>query len=224
MLNSKIPSVGVLLPILLTCLLSLPANATVYSWKDKNGDIHYSQFPRKMVEKNVAQSRATRKQAERKAAKTQPVQEEAQLLDGLDDIMATASQLREPEKIITRSELKVKSKIPEPVVLFNEKSLTETVSVIKAQPKAEPVIVIKKRRKRADNNPFLAGINQKLKRENNKKVKARAKNDFLAGVNKKRNRNAKEPANIEVLDEKTALYLQDINKMLAGNDATTSSN
>lgn len=156
MLNSK-NNAGLWLVILLCSAVSGTAASKVYSWKDKNGDTHYSQFPRKMVEKNVAQSRATRKQAEKKAAAKEVVKQQVHLLNGLDDIVETASELKEPEKQLSR-------KTAEKFV--SKPSHTRTApSQYRNVPASQPVSTTVIAKKKIHNNAFLTGIQKKLKRQ-----------------------------------------------------------
>jgi len=103
MLNSK-SNYKRLLLALVCGSMSYSTWAKVYSWRDAGGAMHYSQFPRQIVEKNAAQSRASRKHADMNdvvnALSVTP--KVANLLDGLDDIIANANIERQIEKVLTR--------------------------------------------------------------------------------------------------------------------------
>ena len=242
MLNSK-NNAGLWLAILLCSAMSSTASSKVYSWKDKHGDTHYSQFPRKMVEKNVAQSRATRKQAKKRAAAKEVVKEQVHFLNGLDDIVATASVLKEPEKQLKRAQ-------PQKIQQAQIKSVqaTPTSPILKTQT-ASNTSTVQRSNKKIHNNTFLTGVQRKLRRQSQHKQprlktadvlnqnqlsrdvfpteenslntkstafkirKKKRRNDFLAGVNKKRSPSAKKTEQEE--DQKsTDAYLAEINRML----------
>ncbi|QUM79419.1 DUF4124 domain-containing protein [Moritella sp. 5] len=83
--------------------MSYSTFAKVYSWRDTDGAMHYSQFPRQIVEKNAAQSRASRKPVEMNdIVNDLSATQNSNLLDGLDDIIANANVERQVEKVLTR--------------------------------------------------------------------------------------------------------------------------
>ena len=79
--------------------VSYSAIGKVYSWRDADGTMHYSQFPRQIVEINAAQSRASRKQADLHEVVIQLSKpDDSNLFDGLDDIVANARTLRDQDQ------------------------------------------------------------------------------------------------------------------------------
>lgn len=225
MLNSNN---GVFITFLLCSFLSFSAASKVYSWKDKNGDIHYSQFPKKMVEKNVAQSRATRKQAKNKAVQQSSEKEGKLLLNGLDDIVATATALREPEKKLKRNQVQtsqsktaVQSKklvdavTQEQSVQRNRDNAIVEPSSSNVTSERTVVKIIKNKRKLIKKNSFLAAIKQKLNRKQETpllEVKKRKRpNQFLDKINKKRFPSGAK----QVATAKDDPYLAEVNNMLA---------
>jgi hypothetical protein len=72
--------------------MSYSTFAKVYSWRDTDGAMYYSQFPRQIVEKNAAQSRASRKPVEMNdRVNDLSVDQNSNLLDGIEDIIAHAN-------------------------------------------------------------------------------------------------------------------------------------
>jgi len=85
--------------------MSYSTFAKVYSWRDTDGAMHYSQFPRQIVEKNAAQSRASRKPVEMNdIVNDLSATQNSNLLDGLEDIIAHANVERQVEKVLTRTD------------------------------------------------------------------------------------------------------------------------
>ncbi|WP_017221091.1 DUF4124 domain-containing protein [Moritella dasanensis] len=103
MLNSKSNNKRLLLALVCGSM-SYSTFAQIYSWRDADGAMHYSQFPRQIVEKNAAQSRASRKQADINDVVNDlaSTKKRDNLLDGLDDIVANANVERQIEKVLTR--------------------------------------------------------------------------------------------------------------------------
>lgn len=147
--------------------VSYSAMGKVYSWRDADGAMHYSQFPRQIVEKNAAQSRASRKQADLEEVVSELSEpDNSNLLDGLDDIVANASTLREQDKILKRRD---------PQLLLIEKQLAKQLAQEQAsqaaQEKAATAVVaslaaetneIKTVKKRLAQNSFMAGVHKRV--------------------------------------------------------------
>ncbi|MDX2320717.1 MAG: DUF4124 domain-containing protein [Moritella sp.] len=163
-----------LLLVLLCGSMSYSTLAKVYSWRDADGTMHYSQFPRQIVEKNAAQSRASRKQADMddivndlSAMKT------SNLLDGLDDIIANANVERQAEKVLTRRDPQLvlieqqlarqlaKQQIQ--LIAVNTESM-EQIEVLPGDVRTSAVLKVPPKTTAKPQNAFLAAIKKKLNR------------------------------------------------------------
>ncbi|QFI40168.1 DUF4124 domain-containing protein [Moritella marina ATCC 15381] len=230
--------------------MSYSTFAQVYSWRDANGAMHYSQFPRQIVEKNAAQSRASRKQADMDDVVNDLSPSKASnLLDGLDDIMANANVERQVDKVLTRrdpqlvlieqqlarqqAEQLARQQAEQLALLVaKQQALKEqqalTVSILAQDKDLDAIAHVEVKFPREKTNKFLAGIQNKLKRQRQVESvaivktepaamvtvdtqlveKSKTNNAFLAGIKKKLNR--KRPT--QVIDEPVIIANQ--NKVL----------
>ncbi|WP_392340498.1 DUF4124 domain-containing protein [Moritella marina] len=222
--------------------MSYSTFAQVYSWRDANGAMHYSQFPRQIVEKNAAQSRASRKQADMDDVVNDLSPSKASnLLDGLDDIVANANVERQVDKVLTRRdpqlvliEQQLARQQAEQLALLvaKQQALEEqqalTVSILAQDKDLDAIAHVEVKSPREKTNKFLAGIQNKLKRQHQVESvaivktepaamvtvdtqlveKSKTNNAFLAGIKKKLNR--KRPT--QVIDEPVIIANQ--NKVL----------
>ena len=149
--------------------MSYSTFAKVYSWRDADGAMHYSQFPRQIVEKNAAQSRASRKPTDiNDVVNDLSETKNSNLLDGLDDIVANASAEREVEKVLTRRD---------PQLVLIEQQLARQQAEQQALALAKQVAIEKESALMAANNAV---------EPNHKVVKQkRAANTFMAGIHKR---------------------------------------
>ena len=164
MLNSK-GNYKRLLLALICGSVSFSTVAKVYSWRDADGAMHYSQFPRQIVEKNAAQSRASRKYADMNDVvnNLSPAKKVNNLLDGLDDIIANANVERQIDKVLTRRD-------PKLVLIEQQLARQHTLRVAKYE--AFKV-----------QQAFVAAAN--IVEENNKVKQIFAKNSFMAGIHRR---------------------------------------
>jgi hypothetical protein len=202
-------------------VVSYSAMGNVYSWRDADGAMHYSQFPRQIVEKNAAQSRASRKNADLDDVVSKLSEpDNSNLLDGLDDIVANASTLREQDKVLKRRA---------PQLLLIETQLAKQLAQEQSRQAAQETAVvasligetneIKTVKKRLAKNSFMAGVHKRVygqTKQNNepaiqqtaavtaashspqeiapvKTASARPTNRFLAGIKHKLNRHKTQP-------------------------------
>lgn len=187
--------------------MSYSATAKVYSWRGEDGAMHYSQFPRELVEKNSAQSRESRN-IEDLADVVDDLddQDDSNLLDGLDDIVANASVVREKDKVLKRT-------APEVILAAQATVLEQQAGVENGD---EEKALTAANSKPTKQNPFLANIHKRLNKrtadssrdtlnntispepaqtvaitqtEKTERVSARIKpqNRFLAGIKSKLN-------------------------------------
>lgn len=156
-----------LLLALLCGSMSYSTLAKVYSWRDADGAMHYSQFPRQIVEKNAAQSRSSRKEANMdEVVKDLSSSKASNLLDGLDDIVANANAERQAEKVLTRRD---------PQLLLIEQQLAR-------QQAAQRALLLAKQVEQEKKNALIAA-NELMTA---KATKSRpAKNNFMAGIHKR---------------------------------------
>jgi len=168
MLNSK-GNYKRLLLALVCGSVSYSTFAKVYSWRDADGAMHYSQFPRQIVEKNAAQSRASRKQADINDVvnNLSPVKNVDNLLDGLDDIVANANVERQIDKVLTRRD---------PQLVLIEQQLAR-------QQAEQHALRITKREAFKAQQALVVATN--IAEENNKVKQTIAKNSFMAGIHKR---------------------------------------
>jgi len=164
MLNSK-GNYKRLLLALVCGSVSYSTFAKVYSWRDADGAMHYSQFPRQIVEKNAAQSRASRKQADMNDVvnNLSPAKKVDNLLDGLDDIVANANVERQIDKVLTRRD---------PQLVLIEQQLA----------RQQALLVAKQEALKAQQALVVAASNADT---NNKVKPTLAKNSFMAGIYKR---------------------------------------
>jgi len=163
--------------------------AKVYSWRDADGAMHYSQFPRQIVEKNAAQSRASRKQVNMDdVVNDLSPTTTSNLLDGLDDIIANANVERQVERVLTRRDPQLvlieqqlaRQQAEQRLLLVAKQQVLKELQVLKeqkalimstsAQEQAQVQVFdamanIDVKQLRKNPNSFLAGIQHKLKRQ-----------------------------------------------------------
>lgn len=217
--------------------MSYSTFAKVYSWRDADGTMHYSQFPRQIVEKNAAQSRASRKQADMDDVVNDLSSTKASnLLDGLDDIVANASVERQVDKVLTRRD-------PQLVLIEQQLARQQALLVSTSVPDRNAVANVAMKQPRKTTNKFLAGIQNKLKRQRHiessprvvnvepvaivkiapiiqpallKSIEQKSKpnNAFLSGIKKKLNRNKQ----TQIIDEPMMIASQ--NKAAIGGNIT----
>jgi hypothetical protein len=176
MLNSKSNNKRLLLALVCGSM-SYSTFAQIYSWRDADGAMHYSQFPRQIVEKNAAQSRASRKQADINDVVNDlaSTKKRDNLLDGLDDIVANANVERQIEKVLTRRD-------PQLVLieqqLARQQSEQHAVLVAKQQVLKEQMF---KEKITKEQLALVAGT-----QINSVETKQKfAKNSFMAGIHKR---------------------------------------
>ena len=149
--------------------MSYSTFAKVYSWRDAEGAMHYSQFPRQIVEKNAAQSRASRKQVEMNdIVNDLSAPQNSNLLDGIDDIIANANVERQVEKVLTRRD---------PQLLLIEQQLVHQQAQQRALVIAKQAALEKEKTLVTANN--ISEINH-IKPKNKS-----PRNSFMAGVHKR---------------------------------------
>lgn len=141
--------------------MSYSATAKVYSWRGEDGAMHYSQFPRELVEKNNAQSRESRR-IEDLADVVDDLddQNDTNLLDGLDDIVANASAVREKDKVLKRTSPEVI--LAAQATALEQQALLEKKSTQRPQTGVEESVYTAAKTKSAKQNPFLANIHKRL--------------------------------------------------------------
>ena len=168
MLNSK-GNYKRLLLALICGSVSFSTFAKVYSWRDADGAMHYSQFPRQIVEKNAAQSRASRKQADMNDVVNNlfPAKKVNNLLDGLDDIVANANVERQIDKVLTRRD---------PQLVLIEQQLAR-------QHAQQHAVRVAKHEAFKVQQALVAAAN--IAEANNKVKQTLAKNSFMAGIHKR---------------------------------------
>ena len=168
MLNSK-GNYKRLLLALICGSVSFATVAKVYSWRDADGAMHYSQFPRQIVEKNAAQSRASRKQADMNDVvnNLSPAKKVNNLLDGLDDIVANANVERQIDKVLTRRD---------PQLVLIEQQLAR-------QQAEQHALRVAKHEAFKVQQTLVAAAN--ITEANNKMKQTFAKNSFMAGIHKR---------------------------------------
>ncbi len=139
--------------------MSYSATAKVYSWRGEDGAMHYSQFPRELVEKNNAQSRESRNIKDlADVVDDLDDQNDSNLLDGLDDIVANASAVREKDKVLKRT-------APEVILAAQATALEQQALLESAQPRKNSVenkVLTAEKSKSSKENPFLANIHKRL--------------------------------------------------------------
>ncbi|QUM77843.1 DUF4124 domain-containing protein [Moritella sp. 24] len=149
--------------------MSYSTFAKVYSWRDADGAMHYSQFPRQIVEKNAAQSRASRQQADMNdVVNDLAVTKGNNLLDGLDDIVANANVERQVEKVLTRRD---------PQLVLIEQQLARQQAEQRALTIAKQDAIAKEKALVVANN--MTELNQKPTKQK------RPVNSFMAGIHKR---------------------------------------
>ncbi|SQD80164.1 DUF4124 domain-containing protein [Moritella yayanosii] len=163
MLNSK-GNYKRLLCALVCGSMSLSTFAKVYSWRDADNAMHYSQFPRQIVEKNAAQSRASRKYADMNDVvnNLSPTKKVSNVLDGLDDIIANAHAERKIDKVLTRRDPQLVL-IEQAAVLKPRKLKPELLTPVVA---SRLIATVSRKAQAPPYNAFLAGIKKKLNRHN----------------------------------------------------------
>ncbi|MCJ8347992.1 DUF4124 domain-containing protein [Moritella sp.] len=168
MLNSK-GNYKRLLLALICGSVSFSTVAKVYSWRDADGAMHYSQFPRQIVEKNAAQSRASRKYADMNDVvnNLSPAKKVNNLLDGLDDIIANANVERQIDKVLTRRN---------PQLVLIEQQLAR-------QQAQQQALRVAKYEAFKVQQALVAAAN--IVEENNKVKQIFAKNSFMAGIHRR---------------------------------------
>lgn len=171
MLNSVNNYKGLILALVCSSI-SYSTFAKVYSWRDADGAMHYSQFPRQIVEKNAAQSRASRKQADINDVVNDVSEAKASnLLDGLDDIVANANAERQVEKVLSRRD---------PQLVLIEQQL--------ARQQAEQRALVIAKQETLEKQQLAAANLYTTKNTtlNNAKSKQKAANSsFMAGIHKR---------------------------------------
>jgi len=149
--------------------MSYSAFAKVYSWRDADGAMHYSQFPRQIVEKNAAQSRASRKPVEMNDIvndlSTTP---NSNLLDGLDDIIANANVERQVEKVLTRRD---------PQLVLIEQQL--------ARKQAQQHALVMAKQAALEKEKVLVATNNTIEVKHIKSKNKSPRNSFMAGIHKR---------------------------------------
>ncbi|WP_228140194.1 DUF4124 domain-containing protein [Moritella sp. JT01] len=154
--------------------MSYSTFAKVYSWRDTDGAMHYSQFPRQIVEKNAAQSRASRKPVEMKdIVNDLSATKNSNLLDGLDDIIANASVERQVEKVLTRRD---------PQLILIEQQL------VRQQAKLRALVIAKQAA--LEKEIALVAANNIIEINHIKPKKKSPQNSFMAGIHKRAYGNA----------------------------------
>ncbi|PHR88230.1 MAG: DUF4124 domain-containing protein [Moritella sp.] len=168
MLNSK-GNYKRLLLALICGSVSFSTFAKVYSWRDADGAMHYSQFPRQIVEKNAAQSRASRKHADMNDVvnNLSPAKKVNNLLDGLDDIVANANVERQIDKVLTRRD---------PHLVLIEQQLAR-------QQAEQHALRVAKHEAFKVQQALVAAAN--IAEANNKVKQTLAKNSFMAGIHRR---------------------------------------
>ena len=153
--------------------ISYSTFAKVYSWRDADGAMHYSQFPRQIVEKNAAQSRASRKQADMNDVVNDlsPAKVD-NLLDGLDDIVANASVERQVEKVLSRRD---------PHLVLIEQQLARQQAQQQARLLAQQTAL-------KEQQALITAA--KLAKNNQKTQQTLVKNSFMADIQKRVNGHA----------------------------------
>ena len=161
-----------LLFVLVCSSISCSAVSKVYSWRDAEGAMHYSQFPREIVEKNAAQSRASRSNADlADVVKDLSASDAGDLLDGLDDIVANANNVREPEKVLIRRdpqlvliEQQLAQQLAEQQVqeLALLKALQAAAKLAEVNRQEQRLATLTNRNKRVEQNSFMAGIRKRV--------------------------------------------------------------
>lgn len=133
--------------------MSYSATAKVYSWRGEDGAMHYSQFPRELVEKNNAQSRDSRN-IEDLADVVDDLddQDDSNLLDGLDDIVANASVVREKDKMLKRTS-------PAAILAAQATALEQQAGMENG---VEENVLTAAKSKPTKQNSFLANIHKRL--------------------------------------------------------------
>lgn len=180
MLNSK-NNYKRLILALICGSMSYSTLAKVYSWRDADGAMHYSQFPRQIVEKNAAQSRASRKQVNMDdVVNDLSPTTTGNLLDGLDDIIANANVERQVERVLTRRDPQLVSIeqqlarqeaeqrlliVAKQQVLKEQQALIMSTSAQDQAQDFDAIANIDVKQLRKNPNSFLAGIQNKLKRQ-----------------------------------------------------------
>ncbi len=149
--------------------MSYSAVAKVYSWRDADGAMHYSQFPRQIVEKNAAQSRASRKPVEMNdIVNDLSATQHSNLLDGLDDIIANANVERQVEKVLTRRD---------PQLVLIEQQLVRQQVQQRARVIATQAALEKEQ--------ALVAANNIIEVKHTKSKRKPPKNSFMAGIHKR---------------------------------------
>lgn len=200
MLNSK-SNYKRLLLALVCGSMSYSTLAKVYSWRDADGAMHYSQFPRQIVEKNAAQSRASRKQVDMNDVVNtlSATPKVANLLDGLDDIIANANIERQIEKVLTRrdpqlilieQQLARQQAEQQALLVANKQQIIEQQQRALAAVNNAEINRVDGKLRLAENN-FMAGTHKRVYGHSNSK--ANFNNVFLAGIKRKVNRNQAVP-------------------------------
>ena len=168
MLNS-ITNYKRLLLALVCGSMSCSTLAKVYSWRDTDGAMHYSQFPRQIVEKNAAQSRASRKQADMDDVVNELSSTKANnLLDGLDDIVANANVERQAEKVLTRRD---------PQLILIEQQIARQQAEQRARLVAKQAALAKQN--------VLITTSHSIATPLRKSKQVRPENSFMAGIHKR---------------------------------------
>ena len=154
--------------------MSYSTFAKVYSWRDTDGAMHYSQFPRQIVEKNAAQSRASRKPVVMNdIVNDLSAIPNSNLLDGLDDIIAHANVERQVEKVLTRSD---------PQLVLIEQQL------LRKQAQQRALVIAKQTA--LEKEKALVAANNIIEVNHIKPKKKLPRNSFMAGIHKRAYGNA----------------------------------
>ncbi|PKH05277.1 DUF4124 domain-containing protein [Moritella sp. Urea-trap-13] len=201
MLNSK-SNYKRLLLALVCGSMSYATLAKVYSWRDADGAMHYSQFPRQIVEKNAAQSRASRTQIDMNdvVKDLSASKKVANLLDGLDDIVANANVERQIDKVLTRRDPQLvlielqlaRQQVEQRALLVAQQHILKQQQTLAAINNAQ-INRVEAKQAPKPTNKFLVGIQNKLKRQ---QIATRPQsvsvvepnNAFLAAIKRKLNR------------------------------------
>jgi hypothetical protein len=215
--------------------VSYSAMGKVYSWRDADGAMHYSQFPRQIVEKNAAQSRASRKQADLDDVVSELSElDNSNLLDGLDDIIANANTLREQDKVLKRRDpqlLLIETQLAKQLAQKQSRQAAQETAAAAVASLSAETNEIKTVKKRLAKNSFMAGVHKRVygqtKQNSEPEIQqtaavtavsnspqdvepaniapARSTNRFLAGIKNKLNRHKTQPAQ---LDEPVSIVSQ----------------
>jgi hypothetical protein len=201
MLNSK-NNYKRLILALICGSMSYSTWAKVYSWRDADGAMHYSQFPRQIVEKNAAQSRASRKQVNMDdVVNDLSPTTTSNLLDGLDDIIANANVERQVERVLTRRDPQLvlieqqlaRQQAEQRLLLVAKQQVLKELQVLKEQ-QALIMSTSAQDQAKAKDQAFdaIANVDVKLSRKN--------PNSFLAGIQNKLKRQRQVVSNQNVVE------------------------